>query len=1003
MYLGLLALLLALAAWLALGGYRDGSRLRLGAGAALGLATVLFFGSLTFWGELLWFQALGYGERFWTAVAAEAACAAAGAVGAGLLTLLLALPVRDGRLRAAASAVGAAAGGLWGYGAWDVVLRFVHRVPAGVSEPLLGLDAGFYLFTLPFLDALYGLALTAAVLAAGAAVAFAVLRAGERLGSVIDLRRQRERGDGGLTFHPAAARGLGSGAALDALGRTVGALALVLAAGRLLAIPHLLFAHWGAVWGPGWTDVHVRLPALVLVAAVTAAAGALVLFRGGRAWAARRAAGLGLPGRLSSPGGLAAPAAVVAAVWLLALGVVPGAVQTFWVEPNEISFEAPYLARSIELTSHGFGLAGIEEREFPATGVFDAASARENRALLKEARLWDWRALDAVYRQFQEIRLYYEFVDVDVDRYRVGGSLRQVMVSAREMETDNLPEQSQTFVNRHFKYTHGYGLTMAPVAEFTPEGLPRLLVKDLPPVAAAPELAVERPQIYYGELTDSHVYVNTREEEFDHPRGDENVTLRYPGRGGVPLSSLWRRFVVGWMFDGTRFFLSKYPTPESRVMFHRQIRDRVARVAPFLELDDDPYVVLAQGRLYWLLDAYTTSRTFPYAEPFASVERIGVGDGGDGIAQRVVPHFQGVRYARNAVKAVVDAFDGTVDLYVFEPEDPLIRTWSAIFPGLFKPREAMPEALRAHVRYPADLFLAQGLVYAKYHMRDPQVFYNQEDLWVRATEQYYGRVVPVDPYFVMWRPPGAPAGSVEFTSIQPFTPKNRQVMIGWLAGLSDGASYGRLLAYKFPKDRRVLGPQQVETKIDQDPYLSQQLSLWDQRGSRVIRGNVLALPMGQTLLYVEPIYLQAQTAAYPELRLVVLMHGDDLAYGTSLEEALARLVGERVELPELAVGVESGRGRETAAAAAPAAQPPDGTPAEARTGAPTEAQIEAEREPLPEDLRALAREADRAFERYLELQAERRFTEAARELERLGQILERLASEGAAEGATEPR
>lgn len=983
MYVALLALLLGLSAWIAVRGYQAGSRLRFSLGLVLGALTVGFFASLAFWGEMFWFEALGYGDRFWTAVGAEALCTLAGVVAGGLLAFVLTLAVPDRRLRTGAAAVGIAAGGLWGYGAWDVILRFLHRVPAGVSEPILGLDAGFYLFTLPFLDALYGLALTCAAVGVGAAVVFAVLRAGERVGSVIDLHRQG-RGDGGLTFHPAAMRGLDEGAVLDALGRALAAFALVLAAGRMLAIPHLLFSHWGAVSGPGWTDVHVRLPALVLVAAATAAGGLLVAFRFGRRRLASVAVRLGAPRRLSAPAGLLVPAGAVVLLWILALGVVPGAVQTFWVEPNEISFEAPYIAHSIELTNHGFGLSEIEEREFPATGTFDAATARENREILEEARLWDWRALDSVYRQFQEIRLYYEFVDVDIDRYTVDGDYRQVMVSAREMEVDNLPEQSQTFVNRHFKYTHGYGLTMAPVAEFTPEGLPRLLVKDLPPVSASPDLAVERPQIYYGELTDTHAYVNTREEEFDFPRGDENATIRYPGRGGVALSSLWRRFVMGWMFDGTRFFLSEYPTPESRVMFHRQIRERVSRLAPFLQLDDDPYVVLSEGRLYWLLDAYTTSTYFPYSEPFSSIERIGTGDGG-GIAQRVVPHFQGARYVRNSVKAVVDAFEGTVDLYVFEPEDPLIRAWAGIFPGLFKPRDAMPEPLRRHVRYPDDFFLAQGLVYAKYHMTDPQVFYNQEDLWVRATEKYYGRVVPVAPYYVMWRPPGAAEGSVEFTTILPFTPKNRQVMIGWLAGLSDGESYGRLLAYKFPKDRRVLGPQQVETKIDQDRYLAQQLTLWDQRGSSVIRGNVLALPIGETLLYVEPIYLRAETAAYPELRLVVLMHGDDLAYGESLSEALAKLVGEEVALPEL----ERPTGLRPEAEGAPATPPP----APPRGDEPGEVRAEADREPLPEDHRALAREADRAFERYLELQAERRFTEAARELERLGEILERLAAE----------
>jgi hypothetical protein len=979
MYVALLAVLLGTTAWLAFGGFRDGSRARLALGVALGVATAAFFGSLTFWGEMLWFDALGYGERFWSAVGYEAGATVAGALLAGLLAFLLVLAVRDRRLRFGAAAIGTVAGALWGYGAWDVILRFLHRVPAGIDEPILGLDAGFYLFTLPLLDSLFALALTCTLIAAGAAALFTVLRSAEHVGEVIELRRRQ-----GLTVHPAASRELDDGAIQSALGRTLAAVAIVLALGRLLAIPHLLFSSWGAVSGPGWTDVHVRLPALLLVAAVTATFGGLLAFRGARRRFAGWATRFGTPWRLSVAAGLMAPAAVVAALWILALGVVPALIQRFWVEPNEISFEAPYIAHNIALTHHGFGLDRIEEREYPATGAFDAAVARENREVLEEARLWDWRALDAVYRQFQEIRLYYEFVDVDIDRYHVGGDYRQVMVSAREMEVDNLPAQSQTFVNRHFKYTHGYGLTMAPVAEFTPEGLPHLLVKDLPPVSEVPELSVERPQIYYGELTDAHAYVNTTEEEFDYPSGDENVTIRYPGRGGVQLSSLWRRFVVGWMFDGTRLFLSEYPTADSRVMFHRRVRDRIARVAPFLVQDDDPYVVLANGRLYWIVDAYTTSSYLPYSEPFSSIERIGLNPS-EGSAQatqlasRVVPQLDGARYVRNSVKAVVDAFDGTVDLYVFDPDDPLIRVWGSIFPGLFKPREAMPEALASHVRYPADLFLAQGLVYAKYHMTDPRVFYNQEDLWVRATEKYYDQVRPVDPYFVMWQPPGAPAGSVQFTSIQPFTPKSRQVMIGWIAGLSDGENYGRLLAYKFPKDRRVLGPQQVETKIDQDRYLSQQLSLWDQRGSRVIRGNVLALPIGDTLLYVEPIYLQAETAAYPELRLVVLMHGDDLAYGQSLEEALAQLVGEEVELPELHLGEPAARPRQASPEGAPRMVQPETGPAPALAA-------------LPPDVRALAREADRAFQRYLELQAERRFTEAAAELERLGEILDRLAT-----------
>jgi len=988
MYLGSLAGLLALAAWILVRGLRRESRLLAGLGITLAAATGLFFATLSFWGEMLWFEALGYGGRFWTAVAADAGFIAAGALVAGAATWSLCFRLRPRRVRLGATGFGILVGGLWGRGAWQVILRFVHRVPAGVSEPILGLDAGFYLFTLPFLDVLYGLAFTVAGIAVVAAVAAAVLAAGREEGTVIEMRGVR-----GLTVHPAS-RSV-AGVALAGLLPGLVAFGLVLAVGRLLAIPHLLYSSWGVVAGPGWTDVHVRIPALLAVAAVTGAASLALLSRRLRERFGRWALRLGAPARLVQIAALAPPVALVALSWALGLAVVPGTIQSFWVEPNEISFEKPFIAHNIELTNRAFGLDRIEAREFPASGTLDARTIRDNRNLLRETRLWDWRALDAVYRQFQEIRLYYEFVDVDTDRYHVGDAYRQVMVSAREMEVDNLPDQSQTFVNRRFKYTHGYGLTMAPVAEFTSQGLPRLLVKDLPPRSSSPDLAVERPQIYYGELTDSHAYVNTTEEEFDHPRGDENATIHYSGTGGVELSNLWRKLVFGWMFDGTRFFLSEYPTPASRVMFHRRIRDRVARVAPFLTLDDDPYVVLVDGRLYWIVDAYTTSRYFPYSEAFSSREVIELDEGGTTrrLAGRVVPRFEGVNYVRNAVKVVVDAFDGSVDLYVFDPDDPLIQAWQGIFPDLFRPADAMPAGLRRHVRYPSDLYLAQGLMYAKYHMTDPEVFYNQEDLWVRATEKYHAQVQPVAPYFVMWKPPEGDAAAeheVEFTTILPFTPKNKQLVIGWLAGLSDGTSYGRLLAYKFPKDQSVLGPQQVEAKIDQDRVLSQRLTLWDQRGSSVIRGNVLAIPIDRSLLYVEPIYLQAETAAYPELRMVVVMHGDDLAYGETLEEALERLVGG--DVGELGVVARPEVARGPGGPGEQAGPGPGGGEATERPGRGDS---------------DLAAQANDAFERYLELQAERRFSEAARELERLGRLLEELAGRsdserGEAAPATEP-
>jgi uncharacterized membrane protein (UPF0182 family) len=590
----------------------------------------------------------------------------------------------------------------------------------------------------------------------------------------------------------------------------------------------------------------------------------------------------------------------------------PQLVQWLVVKPNEITFEIPYIAHNIDFTRKAFGLDRIEERQFEANARLTRAAAADNEHLLSEVRLWDWRALDAVYKQFQEIRLYYEFVDVDIDRYQIGDRYRQVMVSARELSQRALPVQSRTFVNQRFKYTHGYGYTLAPVSDFTPEGLPNLLVKDIPPVAAAEELAVRRPEIYYGELTTEPVVVNTTEPEFDYPSGETNVYTHYEGSGGVLMSSFWRKFLFGWKFDGTVFLLSSYPTRESRVLYYRRIQDRVTRVAPFLVFDQDPYIAAVDGRLVWIVDAYTSSSYFPYSQPFDSQEQIEFR--GPEIGSRTVHRLNGQNYVRNSVKAVVDAYDGSVDLYVFEPDDPIIRAWQKALPGVFKDRNEMPAEVRAHVRYPQDLLLTQGLIFARYHMTDPAVFYNQEDVWVRATEKHYGNIEPVEPYYVMWEQPGS--DKAEFVLILPFTPKNRQVLIGWIAALSDGDNYGRFIAYKFPKERRVLGPQQVETKIDQDSFLSGQLTLWNQQGSQVIRGNVLAIPIDDSLLYVEPIYLQAETAAYPELRMVAVMQGDTLSYAETLDDALLGLFGESAETVSASVASRGDASLEELAVAA---------------------------------------------------------------------------------------
>ena len=890
--------------------------------------TAVFFGSLSLWGEELWFDALGYVRRFWTLLGAQVGALLSGVALAMAMVWAVTRPLGRHPVRRGAVLVAALGGAVLGVQSWSDALLYFNRVTTGVTEPVFGQDTGFYLFSLPFYQRLYGLLLLASLisLAAGAVAAFAW---DERRGP----RLRRNGGNGQRPF--------------SALLIAASVVATVLAAGRILAAYQLLYSEWGVVHGPGWTDIHVRLPAYFLMAA-------LLVLLGLAPWSHRlqerlaRWTGGVTSLRAPTVDALAIVWIAIGGLWVIVLGVAPWLVQSLAVEPNEITFEKPYIERNIAFTLQGFDLTKVEERQFPAAERFTREMANDNRDLLSEVRLWDWRALDAVYKQFQEIRLYYEFVDVDMDRYTFGGRYRQVMASARELAQDNLPAQSRTFVNKRFKYTHGYGLTLATVSDFTAEGLPNLLVRDIPPRSSYPALRVDRPQIYYGELTRGPVVVNTSEQEFDYPSGEENKYIRYPGKGGVAMPGLWRQFLFGWKFDGTPFLFSSYPTPKSRVMFHRQVRERVQQLAPFLDFDEDPYIVLVDGRLYWMIDAYTTSTHYPYSEPFSSRELVEYRDDTStrGFTRRTANDLHGVNYVRNAVKAVVDAFDGTVNFYVFEPDDPLIQAWQRALPGVFRDKDQMPEGLRAHVRYPQDFLLVQGLVYAKYHMRDPAVFYNQEDLWVRATEKYYDHVQPVEPYYVMWERPGS--NQAEFVLIQPFTPKNRQVLIGWIAGMSDGEDYGRFLAYKFPKERRVLGPQQVETKIDQDSFLSGQLTLWDQRGSRVIRGNVLAIPLDDTLLYVEPIYLQAETAAYPELRVVVVMHGDTMRYADTFDKALDGLFTDTS--PDL---------RGAAAGGLSASE--------------------------------LGRQINQAFEAYLNALGDQRFDDSAKQLERLRDLIRQLA------------
>ena len=636
----------------------------------------------------------------------------------------------------------------------------------------------------------------------------------------------------------------------------------------------------------------------------------------------------------------------------VAVSVLGWYVTSFIVKPNELVREGPFIAHNIELTRSAFGLDRVSLRPFPADLGVEAVDRGSNGATLENIRLWDWRALQDTLRQIQEIRTYYDFPDIDIDRYEVEGSVRQMMLAARELSIDKLPESSRNWINEKLIYTHGYGVTMNPVNGFTTEGLPTLTLANMPVQSTIASLKVTRPEIYFGELTNTDVYVRTRQQEFNYPQGQTNNLTSYEGTGGIVIGGFLRRAIIAL----DRGDLAKLPfsddvTADSRLLMRRNVRERVAALAPFLVFDPDPYIVVGDdGRLWWMMDGFTTSDSYPYSR-----------------------HYQlgrdRVNYVRNSVKAVVNAYDGTTTFYVFDAQDPLVAAYRALFPSLFRDASAMPSDLRKHVRYPELLLELQAAVYGLYHMTDPAMFYNREDLWtvateVRSNERREQATQPMEPNFVLMTLPGEP--NVEFVEILPFTPASRNNLIGWIAGRSDGEHYGTAIVYNFPKNKLVDGPLQVEARIDQNPQLSGQFSLWNQQGSRVVRGTLLVIPIGRALLYAEPIYLQAERSPMPELRLVVLALQDRLAYGPTFEAALAGLFG-------------SAAPPATAAAASAAVASPRAPGATAP----------AERS----DLDALISEAAKDLSEYQRLTAEGKLGEAGQRLEALKQKLDQLTKQ----------
>src|SRR6202521_93584 len=910
------------------------------------LAGIVFSGrtALSYYVDLLWFGSLSYGDVFWKTLSLQWGAFTAFAAATFLIlygsflalkrahlpdlpnghTILIGgrpvkLPVEP-VLRLIALGLSLAIAAATGAGMmaeWPTLALFWYtpRPTGGVVDPIFGKPLNFFLFTLPAWQLVASWLLTLAVITCLLAVFFVLVTGGSRVLA------------GRLSRHVTLPwRGLSI---------TFAFLLLILAMRVYIGRFERLFEDHTIFGGVTYTDAHVTLTGMLVVCA------ALVL---GAVIAAVNAARV--------PRGRWLVAAILpAAVCYIVVQAVGWYVSSLIVKPNELVREQPYIAHNIDLTRQAYGFDRVVQHEFPAETTGEAAEPQNNQATLQNIRLWDWHALRDTLRQIQEIRTYYDFPDIDIDRYEIDGRTREVMLAARELNVDKLPESSRNWINEKLIYTHGYGITMNPVNGFTPEGLPTLILSNMPVQSTVRGLTVTRPEIYFGELTNTDVYVKTRQKEFNYPQGASNSLTSYEGTGGIVLGGFLRRLLIASdRGDLTKLPFSDDINRDSRLLMRRNVRDRVAALAPFLTYEPDAYIVLGDdGRLSWIMDAYTISDSYPYSAHYSLGNNL-------------------INYMRNSVKVVIDAYDGITTFYVFDPQDPIIMAYRQIFPALFKDASAMPPALRKHVRYPELLLKLQAAVYGLYHMTDQRVFYNREDLWTVASEvgmdesgQQKSRAM--EPNFVLMKLPGESA--VEFVEILPFTPNNRNNLIGWIAGRSDGEKYGTSVVYDFPKTKLVDGPLQIEARIDQNAQLSGQLTLWNQQGSHVRRGTLLVIPCGRALLYAEPIYLQAERSPMPELRLVVLALQDRLAYGPTFDSAMRALFGGEVSSLS---GTTAPAEPEGGAAAAAAATKPGG------------------------DVNALITGAAKDLADYQRLTAEGKLGEAGQKLEQLKRKLDELSA-----------
>ena len=842
--------------------------------------------------DWLWFSAIGYPQVFWTTIGAKAVVLFAVWTGTAVILWLNGwLAVRFARRRPTQSVAAfvwnlagnvpppdllavvrdrlpwprviAGGAGLLALlvaaaevGNWGVILQLFYHVPYGADDPLFNKDISFYLFVLPAYILVKNWMLLTLVLSALFAAAIYWVH-----GDIeYDIHHR--------SMSPTA---IAHGSALLALLFVVKAWSYVL--DRYL----LLYGDNGVVVGASYTDVHVGLPGLWLMIGLSIGAAVAAL-------ANLRVRTYRLP---------AAAVMLVVIGSLVLSGIAPVLFRQFFVKPSELELEKPYIERNIALTRQAYNLDQIAAKPFAAEQKLTFKTLDANKATIENIRLWDWQPLSNTYAQLQEIRTYYKFHHLDVDRYWLDGSYQSVMISARELRPSLLPPNAQTWVNRHVLFTHGTGAVMSPVTRKSTEGLPFFYLRDIPPVAdGGPQ--IHEPRIYYGEERDSYVIVKGSTPEFDYPKGKDNVYVAYDGTGGIPIGAMVWRGLFAFYFNDPNLLLSSYITTDSRIMIRRNIQQRVRTIAPFLRLDHDPYLVISDGRMFWMQDAYTTSSYFPSAQPAQDVD---------------------INYIRNSVKVIVDAYNGTVDFYLMDAGDPVAATYQRIFPNLFTPFSTMPADLRKHIRYPEDLFLIQAQLYQTYHMEAADVFYNREDLWQFPRQPGGGGIATMAPYYIIMRLPGEP--QAEFFLMLPMVPSHRDNMIAWLAARCDAPDYGKLIVYEFPKEKLVYGPFQIEARINQSTEISQQITLWNQMGSRVIRGaNLLVIPIENSILYVTPLYLRAEHGHLPELKRVIAAYGEHVVMKETLAEALSALFIEPGAAPSVSNTTEEMPGTSPAASQA---------------------------------------------------------------------------------------